>query len=81
MASEIRMNITLSDEEVTLLRSVTAPRKLSRFIKEAALARAREVQRENLRNEILRAYEADPDFVRSAGAEWDTVATEGWPEP
>ncbi|MBI3925784.1 MAG: hypothetical protein HY319_09605 [Armatimonadetes bacterium] len=75
------MNITLSDEELLFLKAVVPPRKLSRFIKEAALARAHEVQRQNLRRQIVQAYQADPEFLQEAGAEWDSVAHENWPQP
>ena len=76
-----RLNVSLSEEELKLLKQVAAPRKLSSFIKEAAVARARDLQRERLRQAIVQAYEADPDFLREAGQEWDGVAHEDWPQP
>lgn len=76
-----RLNITMSDAELDLLRSVVSPRQLSHFIRTAALERARVLHREQVRARILAAYEADPEFVRGAGAEWDVVSEEGWPEP
>lgn len=75
-----RLNITMSDGELDLLRSVVPPRRLSQFIRTAALEKARELRREQLRGQILAAYRADPEFVR-AGTEWDIVSEEGWPEP
>jgi len=79
--SRPRLNITMSDGELNLLRSVAPPRRLSQFVRTAALEKARELRREQLRGEILAAYRADPEFVRGAGTEWDVVSEEGWPEP
>lgn len=81
MSAKARLNITASEQDVLLLRSVTSPRKMSRFIMEAATEKARQLKQAALRRQIVEAYEADPDFLRNAGAEWDTISIEGWPKP
>ncbi|MBT9584462.1 hypothetical protein IV102_14055 [bacterium] len=76
-----RLNVSLDEDEMALLKGVVPSRGLSSFVKEAALARAREVQRERLRKQIVEAYEADPEYQREAGRAWDEVAHTGWDEP
>ncbi|MHC9541701.1 MAG: hypothetical protein AB9903_19520 [Vulcanimicrobiota bacterium] len=80
MAGKTRLNLSVSENELELIHSVVPPRKLSRFIMDAAVEKARQVKRESLRKAIVEAYEADPEFQKSAGAEWDAVSEEGWPE-
>ena len=75
-----RLNLNLSSDEMELLRAVVPPRQMNRFIVSAAVERARQVERERLRRQIVEAYEADPEFQRQAGAEWDELSTTGWPE-
>ena len=79
MGTTSRLSVSLNEQELTLLKQVAPARKLGRFIKEAALIRAREIQRERLRAEIVSAYEGDPEFVHAAGQEWDAIVCEGWP--
>jgi len=76
-----RLNVSLSEADLALLKLVVPPRKLSSFIKEAAVERARALHRERLRQTIVSAYEADPEFLQKAGQEWDAVAHESWPPP
>ncbi len=80
MAGKIRLNLSVSENELGLLRSVVLPRKLSRFIMDAAVEKAQQIKMESLRTVIVEAYEADPEFQKGAGAEWDPVSEEGWPE-
>lgn len=81
MSPKSRLNITLSQPDLDLLRSVVPPRQLSGFIRSAALEKAGQLKRAALRRQIVEAYEADPEFLSTAGAEWDVVAEEDWPQP
>lgn len=75
-----RLNIAVTEQELALLRAAAPRRGMGSFIREAALEKARQFRRDALRRQIVEAYEADPDFLRNAGREWDHVSTEGWPE-
>lgn len=81
MSSRSRLNIAASPEELALLRSVVPRGRLSHFVIEAAVEKARQIKRAALRQQIVDAYMADPDYLRNAGSEWDAVSLEGWPEP
>jgi len=75
-----RLNISAKEEELELLRSVVPPRKMSRFIMDAATEKARKIRREQLRTGIVEAYEAEPTYLKDVGKEWEAVSIEGWPE-
>jgi hypothetical protein len=74
------LNVAANEKELELLRSVVPARKMSRFIIEAAVEKAEQLKRQQLRQSIVEAYEADPEYHRDAGREWDTISTEGWPD-
>ena len=78
MATKTRLNVSANTEELEFIRSVVPGRGVSRFIMKAALEKARQIKRAALRQQIVEAYMADPDFVKNAGSEWDAVCLEGW---
>lgn len=76
--STVRLNITLPEELSKKLDELTGPRKKSRFISETIAQRIRQIQSEQLEDQLEEGYKATKKEALALTREFEAADLEGW---
>lgn len=74
----IRLNITLPKEIADSLNLIAGPRKRSRFIAEAIMARIEQIRKEKLEKDLEEGYRAARKESVLLSREFESLDLEGW---
>ena len=80
MSQKAKIHITADTDALALIDKVIKKRRRSAFIMQAALEKARMIQRKRLADEIKQAFEEDVEFFNTVADEWENAAMEDWPK-
>jgi len=75
----VKTTIYLDDELAERLKRLVAPRKLNRFINEAAAEKARQIEEERFHAELRAAYLASNEEDVEVDADWSVLDVVDWP--
>ena len=73
-----KITVTMPGELVQKLRQVAGARQQSHFIAEATRRAIEDVERNQLREELARGYQANAAMDREMAEEWRPVEEEAW---
>lgn len=73
-----KITLTLPADLVEKLRQVAGGRRQSRFVAEATRRAIEEIERERLREELIRGYQANAQMDREMAEEWRPLEEEAW---
>ena len=76
--STVRLNITLPRELSKKLDKLAGPRKKSRFISDSIAERIRQIQSEQLEDQLEEGYKATKEEALTLTREFEAADLEGW---
>ena len=76
--STVRLNITLPEELSRKLDELAGPREKSRFISETIAERIRQIQTEQLEDQLEEGYKATKEEALALSREFEAADLEGW---
>ena len=74
----LRLNFTIPEDVVMLLKAHVSERKRSAFVGDAIREKLKELQQERLRQTLAEGYLARRDEDASTNREWEQPTVEGW---
>ena len=76
----LRVNFTFPEDVVTMLKTRVNKRRRSAFVAEATREKLREIEEEQLRQELIEGYKARREEDAELNKEWEYATLESWPE-
>ncbi len=73
-----KITVTMPAELAEKLRQIAGGRQQSRFVTEATRRAIEEVEKERLREELARGYQANAALDREMAEEWRPLEEEAW---
>lgn len=73
-----KITMTLPVDLVEKLRQVAGGRKRSRFVAEVTRRAIDEIERQRLREDLIRGYQANAQMDREIAEEWRPLEEEAW---
>lgn len=73
-----KITMTLPVDLVEKLRQVAGGRKRSRFVAEVTRRAIDEIERQRLREDLIRGYQANAQMDREIAEEWHPLEEEAW---
>ena len=76
----LKLNFTFPDDVAEMLRARVGRRKRSAFVAEATREKLKELEEEQLRQELIEGYKARRKEAEEINKEWEYATLESWPE-
>ncbi len=74
-----KLNFTVPEDVAAALKARVGKRKRSAFVSAAVLEKLKQLERENLRQDLVEGYQARRTEDATLNEEWESTTLEEWP--
>ncbi len=78
MVTKTKLNFTIPEDVAALLKSSVAERNRSAFVSDAIREKLKQMEDEQLRQELIEGYTARRDEAAEINKEWEQITMESW---